>query len=124
MVEVCNTLGIPQTIDFGRYLRVSTINGKVTRDTFQSVLTKVDARLAGWKSKCLSLAGRLTLIQATISAIPAYVMQSARLPRSLCDGLTPRSGGFYGGGSALQRKPHLVPWEIVTREKAQGGLGI
>jgi len=74
IVEVCNVLNIQQTENFGRYLGVPTITGRVTKSTYQSILDKVANRLAGWKTKCLSLAGRTTLIQSTIAAIPAYVM--------------------------------------------------
>jgi len=28
------------------------------------------------------------------------------------------------GGTAHERKPHLVQWDIVTRPKSQGGLGL
>jgi len=28
------------------------------------------------------------------------------------------------GGTALERKVHLVPWKTIIREKAHGGLGI
>jgi len=28
------------------------------------------------------------------------------------------------GGTAMQRKTHLVSWNMIIREKAQGGLGI
>jgi len=51
-------------------------------------------------------------------------MQSARLPRSLCDELDMKVRKFLWGGTAMQRKPHLVAWNVVTKEKAQGGLGI
>ena len=88
------------------------------------MITKVDNRLAGWKAKCLSLAGRLTLIQATITAIPAYVMQSARLSWSLCDKLDRKVQRFLWGGSTMQRKPYLVAWKVVTKEKEEGGLGL
>jgi len=91
---------------------------------FQGVLEKVEQRLAGWKSKCLSLAGRITLIKSTLTAIPAYIMQSTRLPRSLCDDLDKRVRRFLWGGTELIRKPHLVAWDIVTKEKTCGGLGI
>ena len=37
VAEVCNTLGIPQTEDFRRYLGVPAVHGKVTKSTFQSV---------------------------------------------------------------------------------------
>jgi len=112
------------TDDFGCYLGVPVINGRVTNSTFQDVLSRIDGRLASWKTKCLSLAGRATLIQSTIAAIPGYVMQSSRLPRSLCDTLDKKIRRFLWGGTAMGRKIHLVPWDIITREKMQGGLGI
>jgi len=77
MAEIYNILRFQQTDDFGQYLGVPAINGRVTISTFQNVITLVKTRLAGWKAKCLSPAGRQTLIQFTITAVPAYVMQSA-----------------------------------------------
>jgi len=124
IAEVCNTLDIQQTMDFGRYLGVPTLHGRTTKATYYDVLDKVEKRLAGWKTKCLSLAGRATLIQSTVTAIPAYVMQSARLPRSVCDDLDRKIRRFLWGGTAMQRKLHLVAWDAITKEKAQGGLGI
>jgi len=91
---------------------------------FQTVITRVENQLAGWKAKCLSLAGRITLIKSTISAIPAYAMQSAHLPRSVCDDLDKRIRRFLWGGTAMERKPHLVAWDTIIKEKTQGGLGI
>jgi len=114
VTEVCNILDVQQTKDFGRYLGVSTINGRVTKAIFQDVIDKVDKRLAGWKIKRLFLAGRATLVQATITAIPAYVMQSARLPRSVCDALDRRIRRFLWGGTELKRKVHLIAWVVVT----------
>jgi len=106
------------------YLGVPTITGRVTKGMFQNVITRVDNRLAGWKAKCLSLAGRVTLIKSTITAIPAYAMQSACLPCSICDDLDKRIRRFLWGGTTLERKPHLVNWAMVIKEKSQGGLGI
>jgi len=123
-VEICNILGIQETDDFGRYLGVPTLHGRVTNAKFQDVITRVENRLAGWKAKCLSLAGRITLIQSTVTAIPAYIMQSARLPRSVCDSLDKRIRRFLWGGTTLARKTHLVAWNTVIKEKESGGLGI
>ena len=100
------------------------IHGRVSKANFQHVINRVDKRLAGWKTKCLSLAGRMTLIQATVTAIPAYTMQSVKLPRSVCDELDRKLQRFLWGGSSMQRKPHLVAWNAITKEKSQGGLGI
>ena len=124
IAEVCNTLEISRTNDFGKYLGVPTLHGRVTKATFQEVLNRVDRRLAGWKAKCLSLAGRTTLIQATINAIPAYTMQTSRIPRSVCDELDKKIRRFLWGGSHMERKPHLVSWDVVTKEWTEGGLGL
>ena len=103
---------------------MTTINDRVTKANFQDVLTRVDRRLAGWKAKCLSLAGRTTLIQATINAIPTYTMQSFRIPRSVCDELDRKIRRFLWGGTHVEHKPHLVSWDVVTKERKEGGLGL
>jgi len=124
IAEVCNILEMQHTDNLGRYLGVPTVNGRVAKVMFQDVITRVEQRLAGWKSKCLSLAGQITLIKSTITAIPAYVMQSTRLPKSVCDDLDNQVRRFLWAGTAMERKPHLVAWDIFTKEKPQGDLGI
>uniref|UniRef100_A0A2N9GZ20 DUF4283 domain-containing protein n=1 Tax=Fagus sylvatica TaxID=28930 RepID=A0A2N9GZ20_FAGSY len=44
------------------------------------IVERVQAKLSNWKAKLLSPAGRLVLIQAVTSAVPAYYMQSTALP--------------------------------------------
>ena len=101
-----------------------TLNARVTRQTFNQVTDRVNKRLAGWKAKVLSPAGRMTLIQSTLSSIPYFAMQTAKLPRSLCDNLDRKIRGFLWGGNAKQRKVHNVNWETVTKSKDCGGLGL
>jgi len=117
MVEVCNILNIQRTKDFGKYLGVPTINGRVSKAMYQGVVTRVDQKLAGWKTRCLSLAGRATLIKAAVEAIPAYTMQTSRIPRSICDELDRKIRRFLWGASEKERKIHLVAWKVVTAEK-------
>jgi len=71
---------MPITKDLGKYLGMHTINGRITRKTFQGLVDRIDQWLAGWSAKTLSLAGRATLVQSTISMIPLYAMQTAKLP--------------------------------------------
>ena len=93
------------TGDLGRYLGVPTINGRVTNATYKQVVDRVEQRLAGWKMKCLSLAGRITLIQSVVSAIPAYTMQTVKLPRATCDVLDRKYDDFYGGAPQQNASP-------------------
>ncbi|KAL2923957.1 hypothetical protein RDABS01_015448 [Bienertia sinuspersici] len=59
---------------------------------------KIDRRLSGWKSKFLSLAGRTTFAQSTLSTMALYSVQS-------------------------QRKLHHISWENIQEAKECGGLG-
>ena len=79
MLDICNIQEMESTEDLGKYLDVPTIHGRITKSTYQEVVQRVDRRLAGWKTKCLGR--RITLLQLTIVAIPAYAMQTAKLPR-------------------------------------------
>ena len=79
--------GISLTKYLGRYLGVPIIHKLVSEDTDQFIIDKVNQHLNGWKAKCLSFAGRTTLIQSVTSAIPNYVMQTTRLSQSTGDTL-------------------------------------
>ncbi|XP_074291074.1 uncharacterized protein LOC141617835 [Silene latifolia] len=70
--EVCEALGFEETDDLGKYLGMPTINGRVTRQTFAHLEDKINKRLAGWSTKRLSLAGRATLVQSTLTTIANY----------------------------------------------------
>ncbi|KAL8161608.1 LOW QUALITY PROTEIN: hypothetical protein V2J09_013097 [Rumex salicifolius] len=58
--------GLDVTRNLGNYLGVLVLNQKVTEETFEPLLNKVKTRLAGWKGKMLSMAGRITLVKAIL----------------------------------------------------------
>ena len=81
-------------------------------------------RLAKWKRQYISKGGRLTLIRSTVSNMPTYVMSLFRLPRKVKIILEKIQRDFLWGGGNLERKIHLVNWDIVCSSKEKGGLGI
>ncbi|KAI5349115.1 hypothetical protein L3X38_002002 [Prunus dulcis] len=85
--EMSGICGSPLTDNLGRYLGMPLLHSRVTKGTFMGIVDKVHKRLASWKSKLLSFAGRTTLIQAVMSAMPVYAMQTAKLPMSTCEDL-------------------------------------
>lgn len=72
--RVCESLSNESTTDLGMYLGMSTLTSRVTRETFKHLCVKIDRRLVGWKSKYLSLVGRITLAKSTISTTASYSM--------------------------------------------------
>ena len=82
------------------------------------------SKLAGWKIRFLSFAGRSVLVKSVMSTIPNYVMQAAALPTHLCDKLDKINRDFLWGSTSEKRRLHLVGWSKIIRLKEEGGLGI
>ncbi|XVF84679.1 hypothetical protein PTKIN_Ptkin17bG0057000 [Pterospermum kingtungense] len=72
--ELSSFSGIPLIDDMGRYLGVPSIHGRVTTGLYADIVGRISARLEGWKTKYLSLAGRQVLAQSILNAIPLYPM--------------------------------------------------
>ena len=51
-----------------------------SRGQFNFVVERVLTKLAGWKTKFLSFAGRTVLVKSVLNTVPNYVMQGAALP--------------------------------------------
>ena len=95
---ISEALNIEATTDLGMYLGMPTLTSRVTRDTFGHICEKIDRKLAGWKTKYLSLAGRITLAKSTLTTMANYSMQSAKLPRTICDDVDKRVRRLFMGG--------------------------
>lgn len=55
---------IPLTKDLGKYLGAPMIHGRVIKQTYKDLISRMQARLAFWDKKFLSMAGRLILVQS------------------------------------------------------------
>ncbi|CAN1178468.1 Putative ribonuclease H protein At1g65750 [Linum perenne] len=124
MRDIADRLNMPLTNDLGRYLGVPVLHNRVTVQTYQFILDHMDKRLSGWKANSLSLAGRVTLAQSVLAAIPSYVMQTAVLPVSICTEIDKRICSFVWGSSQEERKIHLLSWDQICLPKDKGGLGL
>ena len=122
--EIANRTGIGETHNLGKYLGFPIIHKERRRNQFHFVVERVQAKLAGWKSKCLSPAGRLVFIKAAVSSIPKYNMQCYKLSAKVCEDVNKLTRDFLWGPTAEKKKLHLVGWNKVTNLIDMGGLGI
>ena len=72
------------------------------------MLDKVKSKLVGWKANLLSMVGRVVLIQASSSAIPAYIMQSNLLPSKVLEGIDRVNKNFLWGSTENKGKMHWM----------------
>ena len=85
--EVCERLGIRETHNIGKYLGFPLRHRGISRNPYNFIAERVMNKLAGWKAKFISFAGRVVLIKSVMSTIPNYVMQGAALPVHVCEKL-------------------------------------
>ncbi|CAN0870549.1 Putative ribonuclease H protein At1g65750 [Linum grandiflorum] len=121
---ICVELGIARTANLGRYLGMPVIHGRPVKGDYEFILDNIDRRLAGWKAKTLSLAGRVTLATSVLNAIPSFAMQTVALPDQICVAIDKKIRSFVWGSTQEQRKIHLISWDSICRPKDQGGLGL
>ena len=79
-------------------------------------------RLALWKCQYISKGGRITLIKITMASTPLYQMSLFRMPKIVARRLEKLQRDFLWGGSNLEKKAHLVNWEVVCADKEKRGL--
>ena len=77
---------------------------------FNFILDRMKQKLLGWKANLLSMAGKIVLIQSSLSTIPNYNMQCAYLPSKVLDGIDRISKNFLWGSTEASKKMHWVGW--------------
>ena len=122
--QIKGILGLPTTDRIGTYLGTPVFTTRRTASSYQYLVETISKRIEGWQTKYLSMAGRATLIKASITSIPTYAMQTTLLPQKICHQIDKLSRNFLWGGSEQRRGCHTVSWSTVTLPKAAGGLGI
>ncbi|WCJ31853.1 Polynucleotidyl transferase ribonuclease H-like superfamily protein [Euphorbia peplus] len=122
--SILDILPFSPTDDLGKYLGMPLLHTKIQRGTYQYIIEGIQSKLSGWASQTLSLAGRITLAKAVLSAIPYYSMQTAKLPIHICTKIDDLIRRFIWGSSNEKRKINMVRWEEVCSLIKCGGLGI
>lgn len=73
-MEIVNQMGISETSNLGIYLGFPILHKGRRCNEFQFVVERGQAKLVGWKTKCLSPTRRLVLIKAAVTSITEYTM--------------------------------------------------
>ena len=88
------------------------------------LIQKYERRINHWSHKCLSLGGRLVLVQVVLSSLPVYWLALALIPASVLDRLRRLTFAFLWGSSGVNNKYHLANWQHLSWPKEAGGWGI
>jgi hypothetical protein len=88
------------------------------------LVEKGNKRLDVWNGGTLSIAGRSTLINASLTNSPIYHMSVYLLPKSTISSMDKTRRTFFWQGGGTKKKYHLIKWETICKNKKKGGLRI
>jgi hypothetical protein len=87
---------------------------KLRKEDLQPVIDKIIKRIAGWKGRLLSYAGRLILLKACLANIPIYLMSIIKFPKWAINMINSHMARFLWNNSEDKHKYHLAHWQLVT----------
>ena len=107
------------------YLGLPHSNNMNRTSAWKPVIDKIQSRLASWKARTLSKAGRLTLIKSVLNSLPVYYISMFKMPKSIARRIVKiQRSFFWGGGSGEKKNFPIVKWSSIELPKEMGGLGV
>ncbi|XP_071723523.1 uncharacterized protein [Rutidosis leptorrhynchoides] len=122
-LELKQCLGVFNSLETNKYLGLPIVLGRNKNVSFDFLRNRLRRKLAGWKGKYLSKAGREVLVKAVLQALPTYVMSLFQLSDGLCHALEMFCARFLWGAKDGERKIHWIEWDSLCEKKKFGGLG-
>ena len=123
--EIANSVGCIHSSCPFTYLGFP-LGGNMNRDSaWHPVVKRNQTRLASWKTKILSRAGRLTLIKSVLNSLPVYYLSMFKMPKSVALKIVRLQRRFFWGGSCRDKfGSPMVNWSHIQLPKELGGLGV
>ncbi|KAH1040657.1 hypothetical protein J1N35_042400 [Gossypium stocksii] len=107
-----NYLGIPLGADPRKIL------------SWSGIVDRVERKLLGWKSRSLSWAGRVVLINSMLSSLPIYFMSIFQAPVAVINKTDKIRRKFLWGSEGGRQKMAKVKWKQIYTPKEKGGAGV
>ena len=91
---------------------------------WEPLISKYESKLSKWAQKNISMAGKVTLINSVLNALPIYLLSFFKIPQKVAHRLVTLQRNFLWGGDKDYKKIPWVKWETICLPKEEGGLGI
>lgn len=107
-----------------KYLGVPVSFKHLNSNAFSFLTQKLIKRLDPWRGKFLTSGGRQILTNTCLSSVPLYYMGFYWLPDGVHKQMDRVRATFLWQGTEDKFRYHMAKWEMVTRPRDLGGLGV
>ncbi|CAK8544799.1 unnamed protein product [Lathyrus sativus] len=107
-----------------RYLGVPLTCKRLSMHHYMSLVDSIGSRSRHWSFKLLSYAGRLQLINSTITAIAAYWMSCLPFPKNVIKTINSIYRTFLWTGSEEKSRKFPIAWKMVCKPRRKRGLDV
>ena len=89
---------------------------------FQFIIDQVRSRLAGWKGRLMSMAGRWVLVHAVLTALPVFAMTVLKVPKKILKEVDKTRRQFlWAQDENITDTKCKLAWDKVYLPVAKGG---
>eukprot|EP00253_Pinus_taeda_P002534 PITA_02534 len=106
------------------YLGTKIALNPLKMENWHHTIEKPKNRFANWSFQTFNIAGRTMLLRSVLQAIPIYHLSTTTVPKGAYTKMVEIFKEFIWGGPQQQRKWASISWKRLTKNKAQGGLGL
>lgn len=93
------------------------------KKAWKPIVDKFRSKLSMWKTKTLSLSGRMTLAKVVLGNLPTFYLSLFSAPIGIIEELEKIQRQFIWRGDADKATVHWVAWEKLKAPKEVGGAG-
>ena len=104
----CSAVHLPIT-----YLGIPLGANPKRVSTWKPVVDKIERRLALWKAKLLSRAGRLVLIKSVLNNLPLYYLSIFKMPKTVALKIIKLQRSFFWCSDSRKKGIPLVDWKTI-----------
>ncbi|XP_023758686.3 uncharacterized protein LOC111907122 [Lactuca sativa] len=107
-----------------KYLGVPMCVTKLFGRDCRKLIEKIKMRIFNWKSKALSFAGRLQLINSILTSIHVYWASIFKIPIATIKEIKKLCRTFLWANGEIVKGKAKVKWNDICKSKVYGGLGV
>jgi hypothetical protein len=105
-----------------KYLEIPLHYQKLRREDLHLLIDKIFKRIAEWRGKLLTQAGRVVLIKTCLASIPVYLLSYFKFPRWAIDLINSHMANCLWDDYEEHRKLHLANWHLICMKKRVWGI--